>query len=121
MAFGDFFSITGVSGEDDYMLMSLLGGSILCDPNSGGDLDGDGAVGFPDFLILSASFGQDVADHTSGDIDCDGTVGFPDFLVLSANFGTTLNASAAQSVPEPSTSLLLMISLLCGLTVRRRR
>lgn len=121
MNFGDFFSITGTSGEDDYMLMSLLGGSIMCDPNSGGDLDGDGAVGFPDFLILSASFGQEVADHTSGDIDCDGTVGFPDFLVLSANFGTTLNASAAQSVPEPSTSLLLMISVLCGLTVRRRR
>lgn len=53
-----------------------------------GDLDGDGAVGFADFLILSANFGQtsDV-DPIFGDIDGDGTVGFTDFLILSANFG----------------------------------
>ena len=70
-----------------------------CDPNSNGDLDGNGSVEFPDFLILSANFGTDVASHNEGDIDCNGSVEFPDFLILSANFGQNV---ATTSVPEPS-------------------
>ena len=52
-----------------------------------GDLDGDNLVGFSDFLILSANFGQTVESTDDGDLDEDGTVGFADFLLLSANFG----------------------------------
>ena len=58
-----------------------------------GDINGDGSVGFPDFLILSANFGQSVDPGTNGDIDGDGMVGFPDFLALSANFGATAPAA----------------------------
>jgi len=53
-----------------------------------GDIDGDGTVGFTDFLILSNSFGQNSEDPLDGDLDGDGLVGFTDFLILSANFGT---------------------------------
>lgn len=83
-----------------------------------GDIDGDGAVAFADFLILSNSFGTDVDPNTSGDLNGDGNVGFPDFLLLSNNFGTS---AAAASVPEPAAMTLFGIgALLLGL-VRRRR
>jgi hypothetical protein len=62
-----------------------------------GDIDGDGTVGFSDFLILSASFGQDVEPGTNGDLDGNGNVGFPDFLALSANFGKTLAAAVDRA------------------------
>jgi hypothetical protein len=80
-----------------------------------GDLDGDGEVGFPDFLTLSANFGQ-AADYSIGDIDCSGTVDFADFLVLSANFGQT---AAIAAVPEPNSAALL--GPLCLMMFLRRR
>ena len=49
-----------------------------------GDIDRDGTVGFTDFLILSANFGQTSnGDPIAGDLDDDGLVGFADFLMLS--------------------------------------
>ena len=91
----------------------------VCNPNTMGDIDGSGDVGFSDFLILSANFGQAAADHTVGDIDCSGDVGFSDFLILSDNFGNTV--AGAQAVPEPSTlSLFLLGVVACGFARRRR-
>lgn len=52
-----------------------------------GDANGDGAVTFGDFLILSSNFGNQTSNPSDGNFDNDGTVGFSDFLVLSANFG----------------------------------
>lgn len=54
----------------------------------GGDANGDGAVGFADFLVLSQNFGT-LADAVfgDGDFDEDGDVDFTDFLILSGNFG----------------------------------
>jgi len=92
---------------------------VTCDPNSMGDIDGSGDVAFADFLILSQNFGQAAADHTVGDIDCSGDVAFADFLILSQNFGQTVGG--AQSVPEPTGELLLILAaMLCGATRRRR-
>lgn len=99
----------------------VFGDVAACNANSGGDLNGDGSVGFPDFLILSANFGSetDGTSHATGDINCDGSVGFPDFLVLSANFGNTTGGAA--SVPEPSgLALIGCASLLAGMFRRRR-
>jgi len=84
-------------------------------------LNGDGSVGFPDFLILSANYGTDAPSHTVGDINCDGSVGFPDFLVLSANFGNAVGAQATSAVPEPSGLALFGIAALFSGLVRRRR
>ena len=117
--FGDFFSTSGASGADDYMLTSLIAGMGSCDPNSLGDLDGNGMVEFADFLVLSANFGTAVNSHELGDIDCSGMVDFADFLALSANFGTSVGA--AQSVPEPSAwALFGLASLFVGCFRRRR-
>lgn len=91
----------------------------VCDPNTNGDLDGNGMVEFADFLVLSANFGQEVESHAQGDIDCSGDVAFADFLVMSSNFGNAVGATAA--VPEPTgLSLALVATLALGL-VRKRR
>jgi hypothetical protein len=85
-----------------------------------GDLDGDGAVGFSDFLVLSDNFGDSGVGYAGGDIDCNGTVAFADFLVLSNNFGQSAGAEAS-SVPEPASVTLAMFAMLIGLSYRKRR
>ena len=49
-----------------------------------GDFDGDGSVGFSDFLMFAQAFGT---NDTKFDIDGDGSVGFADFLLFAAEFG----------------------------------
>ena len=83
-------------------------GPLPCDPDTLGDIDGDGNVAFSDFLILSDNFGNDVVNHELGDIDCDGSVQFSDFLTLSDNFGREV-----VSVPEPKYFSCCLFSLAC--------
>lgn len=77
-----------------------LKSQTICDPSSQGDLNGDGRVGFDDFLILSDNFGSEVTSHEYGDIDCDGSVQFADFLALSNSFGKEVRRDVSL-VPEP--------------------
>ena len=84
-----------------------------------GDLDGNNAVEFADFLVLSGNFGQNVNGYEAGDIDCSGDVAFADFLTLSGNFGKTVGGAA--SVPEPTTNVLAMLGAILVLPLRRRR
>ena len=110
----------GIFGDSTLHSFVVTRDSVSCDPTAGGDLDGDGTVGFTDFLIFSNNFGQSGlsgASHLLGDLDCNGNVDFPDFLSFSAAFGTTVGAPA--TVPEPSgVAQLIAASLLC-LLIRR--
>jgi len=52
-----------------------------------GDLDGDGVVGFLDFLMLLGAWGPCAGScppFCAGDLDGDCTVGITDFLLLLA-------------------------------------
>lgn len=54
------------------------------------DFDGDGTVGFPDFILFANAFGTSSAVDdfdTQFDLDGDGVVGFSDFLIFSKAFG----------------------------------
>ena len=54
------------------------------------DFDGDGSVGFSDFLVFAAHFGktsEDVDFEPRFDLDSDGMVGFTDFLAFVSQFG----------------------------------
>ena len=54
------------------------------------DFDGDGTVGFPDFLQFAAQFGLSQGDggyDARFDLDGDGGVGFSDFLIFASSFG----------------------------------
>jgi hypothetical protein len=65
--------------EDDYGIPALD-----CD----GDLDGDGAVGFADLLVLLAAWGPCPADDDClADLDRDGSVDFADLLSMLATWG----------------------------------
>ena len=79
----DEFDLNGdgnVDQEDvDYLVEVVL-------ETRRGDVNLDGKVDFPDFLVLSANFGQ-AGGWADGDFDGNGIVDFPDFLLLSANFG----------------------------------
>ena len=54
------------------------------------DFDGDGTVGFPDFLQFAANFGLSQGDtgyDARFDLDGDGSVAFSDFLIFAGSFG----------------------------------
>ena len=51
------------------------------------DLNGDGVVGFEDFLELSRDFGLQDDQIRNTDLNGDGVVSFEDFLLLAAYFG----------------------------------
>ena len=61
------------------------------------DLDGDGTVGFADFLVLSKNYNRVVIDHSLGDINCDGVVGMDDFREFSLDFGNSVERVEAVS------------------------
>ena len=54
------------------------------------DFDGDGTIGFADFLLFAAQFGFSQGDagyDARYDLDGDGTIGFGDFLIFANAFG----------------------------------
>ena len=56
------------------------------------DLNGDGMVGFADFLIFASLFGARQGDDrydARADLDGDGAIGFGDFLIFANAFGTS--------------------------------
>jgi|GEM_PF-5442973 len=105
---GDRHFDLNYDGSIDERDVQLLQQNITLDSLIG-DIDNSGTVEFPDFLILSASYGADVEPGTSGDLDKDGVVAFADFLLLSQNYGAAVDISVSP-VPEPSGGMLAAIS-----------
>ncbi|MFT5367005.1 MAG: hypothetical protein ACI8V2_001962 [Candidatus Latescibacterota bacterium] len=55
------------------------------------DFDGDGEVGFTDFISFAGKFGTRVGQEGFDprfDLDGDGSIGFPDFITFAGKFGT---------------------------------
>lgn len=109
---GDLACVTTIAERDE--VLAVLG-------TLPGDLDGNGEVGFNDFLTLSGNFGDMTKTaYTDGDIDLGGDgPQFADFLTLSGNYGKS--PALAASVPEPSGSLLAVLGLLICLSQKTRR
>lgn len=104
----------GVVNQDDALLVCTVGDPMQRLADSGftpGDFDLSGSVDFPDFLLLSASFGASDAHYGMGDADCSSDVSFADFLTLSSNFEGNATATLS-SVPEPTSSTLLVLGVL---------
>ena len=60
------------------------------------DFDGDGAVGFADFLLFVAQFGfseDDEGYEARFDLDGDGMIGFGDFLIFANAFGKAVSSN----------------------------
>ena len=59
-------------------------------PASAADFDGDGTIGFSDFVHFAARYGTTQGDagyDARFDLDGNGTLGFGDFLIFSRSFG----------------------------------
>ncbi|MBT5829249.1 MAG: hypothetical protein HOH77_03555, partial [Candidatus Latescibacteria bacterium] len=75
----------------------LFGGGAASGPSP--DLNGDGSVGFPDFLIFAQAFGQSKGDAgyvAAADLNSDGNIGFPDFLVFAQAFGQPVSSKIGR-------------------------
>jgi glucose/arabinose dehydrogenase len=83
-----------------------------------GDADGDGDVDLGDFAILQDNFGT-AASRAEGDVTLDGVVDLEDFSLIKEFLGTDSRSQQLAQVPEPSTWLLMAISLLGLLALRR--
>ena len=60
------------------------------------DFDGDGTVGFSDFVQFAGVFGSsrgDVGYDARYDLDGNGSVGFSDFLIFAGSFGTLVSTT----------------------------
>lgn len=85
-----------------------------------GDFDGDGSVAFADFLRLAENFNQP-GGFSQGDISFDGQVDLEDFSIFRRTFAAAAGEPSAASVPEPSSALLILASVLTLPLLRRRR
>ena len=68
------------------------------------DFDGDGTVGFSDFLAFAGSFGTSEGDsryEARFDLNGDGEIGFADFLIFAENFGKEA-PSPVVTIPDPN-------------------
>lgn len=82
-------SVHPITGDVHYV--SIFDGEVrrlVFEGGVPGDLDGDGAVGSTDLVILLGMWGDcDNCASCSADLDGDCTVGTPDLLILLGNWG----------------------------------
>ena len=67
------------------------------------DFDGDGTVGFPDFIAFASKFGTqrgEPAFDAQFDLDGDGETGFSDFIAFASQFGTTVGPPPPSGNPD---------------------
>ena len=67
-----------------------IGSSGRDEPGTTGDFNGDGAVGFADFLLFAAAYGSasgDAGFSARFDLDDSGLVDFADFVRFAAAYG----------------------------------
>ena len=92
---------------------TAAGDQAITSVNVSPDFDGDGIVGFSDFLALSGLFGSRQGDgryEAKYDLDSDGAIGFSDFLIFSASFGKEVSPpDGATQVAIPDARLRAVI------------
>ena len=93
---------------------SAAGDQAITSVNVSPDFDGDGIVGFSDFLAFAGQFGSRQGDgryEAKYDLDSDGAIGFSDFLIFSASFGKEVSPpDGATQVAIPDTNLRVVIA-----------
>jgi ELWxxDGT repeat protein len=135
---GDTFSIVtsdvAISGQFDSVQLPALGTLLQWHLNASaqelllavtvaGDFNQDGVVGAADYVLWrNSEGGSDLVP--SADANGDGAVNSADYEVWRQNFGLTaaaLGSMVGTTVPEPTTSVLVIAPLLATGGVRRRR
>jgi hypothetical protein len=115
--FGDFFTVTGTPGMDNYILNSLIEGATP--PGLTGDFNGNGVVDAADYVLWrNGGPLQNEGGITPG------TSTPEDYTTWRANFGKSAAgggaALGAAAVPEPATCAMLL-ALLIPVSLHRKR
>ena len=77
------------------LLLTMLAPGHLFSHTVGADFDGDGAVGFSDFVLFARGYGS---TQERFDLTEDGTVDFDDFLAFVADYGKVTHEEGASEV-----------------------
>ena len=88
---GTFSGLINILSNDPDRAKFMLSVSGVVQPLSveaKSDFDGNGVIGFADFLLFVSAFGSSEAQY---DIDRNGAVDFPDFLLFVSVFGKTVD------------------------------
>ena len=91
VAFSNDGNVLATGAPDGTMLL-WNSAEYLAPSNPNPDFDGDGTVGFDDFVQFAAQFGSRRGDDEYDaryDLDGNGTIGFSDFVIFSDAFGTS--------------------------------
>ena len=114
--FNTFFSVTGMPGQDNYILTSLIEGPPVV-IGVAGDYNNNGVVDAADYVLW----------RDGGNLQNDSSPGVQpeDYNVWRANFGKTLapggGAALSAAVPEPAAGLMLLVGMLLPFSLRRAR
>jgi endonuclease/exonuclease/phosphatase family metal-dependent hydrolase len=107
----------GIALDDSFVLVTRA--------TLAGDANLDGAVNFPDLLLLASNYGRtSEAVWTRGNFNTDTRVDFADLLLLAQNYqGGSVSAdfALARSMVVPEPLAITTLALAGGLLVRRRR
>jgi len=131
MFWGDFNAGTVLEGSlwFDNLKVEVFANAASVTPNTNpdpalsevsqsADFDGDGFVDGSDFLAWQRGFGVGT-QHFEGDANFDGTVDGADLAIWESEFGTGAPVAIA-AVPEPSSAVIVLSSLLMWLVGRRQ-
>ena len=93
----------GANSDDDRTATHAIAVDANGDKNASlSDFDGDGTVGFSDFVSFAGVFGSSEGDEkyeAKYDLDGDGEIGFSDFVIFAQNFGKDA-PSPAVAIPD---------------------
>ena len=115
------FSDENIAGAlNNSLTLTLTGKTLLA-----GDYNGDSVVDAADYVAWRSTEGQSVAAFSAADGNGDGLIDAGDFDVWRANFGLTAAGSGSavgtQSIPEPTSAMLISIAAIALLVPRRGR
>ena len=100
----------GADSDDDRTATNAVTVGANGDNNASiPDFDGDGTIGFGDFLIFAGVFGARDGDEkydARHDLDGDGEIGFSDFVNFAQNFGKDVPSPVVASLPVQRASAI---------------
>ena len=85
--FSGTLTILSNDPENGSITVSFSGTAIAVDFDARADFDGDGEIGFTDFIAFARAFNT---ENATFDLNGNGVVDFPDFVEFAKNFGKSL-------------------------------
>ena len=93
---------------------AIAGNTVANDTSTLPDFDGDGTIGFGDFVKFAAKFGLEQGEDgydARYDLNGDGEIGFSDFVIFAQNFG---KEAPSPVVAIPDANLRAVINTALG-------